>query len=287
MRSDRDELEEKVRTYFPVAAAIASVVISMLAWLVTVWDQSFIVNLLIALAASLLMTYLVFEYTKRISYSKRRKDYEVVGSTDVCKLIDPNGEEAVYRKILDLKFKQNTEIFELVLPPGGRLYDFNAYQVDNPSETYEVEVLGFDLPSLRVDMKRMFHKGQHISGLCLEWCIEDGFKQDRESISVSSDPSQERCEIKVIVPADSPSPEPTWFTTYGRRGEYRGRGKISPITERADGTIDFSHDFSDQLVDPVELRCVVVWNKGVAAHVTPELQGFRGDSLEDMEQKAE
>lgn len=260
---DRDTLREILRRWYPIFQAILASVLNTIAFLVTVQlvFASYLALASIVLFGTFIATALTAYVLYRVSLTGIRNDVRVLKSKDECQILDCDGEEAIYVRQVTAKIKRDMDFFPTCPATilHGDQVDYKAYYYNNENVEYQV------IPrrwgggvNLLVDLNRRLKKGDDIKDLCVQWRMRDVFSEEHEGVTVTTEPGQESCEVRVILPKDRGPKGDTgeWFVFYLNNPNPLKHGEC--IYEKLDNGHLLNWVFND-LGKGVSVKCEINW----------------------------
>ncbi len=259
---DRDQVIQSARHWYPVFAAILSSILNFIAFMVGInWNSNAILQIgAIALLGTMLFSVLVIFILYRISKSSYIEEFTIIESTDEYNILGYSN--TLYRKTITVKVNKSTT-FIIINPPSadGDVQEYRAFQYINPEIEYDVHLQRINgRKALFLNIGRPLRKGEVLEGICIECKLINSFQSEHEGVSVSSDPGQKKCQIKITLPPTTP-PIPLqadWFVLSGRNQVPLRNGNVEAY-QTTDGSFIISNDFSHDLANGIGLQCSVSW----------------------------
>lgn len=261
---DRGQFIKSLRELSPIIIAGIASTLNTVAFVVDVIgnkldSQKLAITVLVS---SLLSTVLLWGfsviYIQRRTRSSRAHEFSVLDSEDIFELDDQGN--ATHKRLLTFKVNQESQFYLLYSPDvSGTQSGVKAYQANNPNLKYEV----FPRKSrkvLLVDLGHTLRKNEKVTGLCLEWQLHRSFTEEYETVTVSCEPGQERCVVRVVLPQGTFSLSADWYCSYHRSLIPLQRGPAE-TTRDINGKHIISHDFGPQQEkEPnIDLTCSISW----------------------------
>lgn len=259
---DRDQLMQSAKHWYPILAAILSSILNFISFMVGInWDSKAIIQIGgISLVGTMVFSGLVVYFLYWISKSSYIEELTILSSTDDYKIIDSS--HAIYRKTIGVRVNKPTT-FIILYPPSadGEIQEYKAYHVSNPQIEYEIHLQRVSgRRALFLNIGRPLKKGETLNDICIECKLLNSFQSEHEGISVSTDPGQENCTIKISLPKTSP-PIPLkadWFVLSGRNQSPIRNGNVDAY-QNSDENFIIEHDFSHYLTNGIGLQCSISW----------------------------
>lgn len=259
---DRDVVFRNARYWYPVVAAIASILLNSIAFMIGInWNTVTALQLgglalLLTMIASGATIYFLF-WTTKSSYIE---EFTTIACTDEYVIETP--QRCRYRRIMTVRVNRDSSHF-ISYPPhvDGEITSYRAYHADSPQLTYNVSLNRIGgRKVLFIHMDYPLKRGAIIKDLCIECDLQNSFMAEHEGINVETAPGQKSCLARIILPASHPpmANKFQWFVSFGSNPTAWASG-IEDAFQSPEGEHVLVKDFSSHIDGKPGLQCALSW----------------------------